>query len=530
MIKLLSLNKKYVLFLLFILGAQACSKIDKRMYVASKTVDLDPDSVYVANLFPKDQRQLIGMWGHDIKQEGKAENLTVEACQQIFQTGRFNVLRIPFYSAAHNLDGSVRENYLTQLVSNDSVDNTVAWEKIPITGEWFYLKNIAHQKYLRAISDNSVEIEDTTATGNWTQWRLIDAGNGWFHLQSRGFVNKYLSGNNNNEVRMVASTQTGSWTQWKLIDAPNGKYYINNRGLTKRMKGGGNAYTSIIAAINRAIQNGNPDLYASHKIYDSGDFSTSRNSNFGPFYTTSGINTSGFAASIDTFLDYIYAHTGKQVKYLAPRCELGNFWTPENFVSVVNKLSNPPLIVGPEAAHAVNSESFWTPAVQAVVDIKSTHNKENAPLWPDSTMFDWDGETVGGSQGKFISLVFKLHEAFYKGGVTGIVFWGDTHLNNTIDDGDNGPFRRELVAASTYPLIGCQPSSDTAASVIGFETAQSDRFKLFYCSTKTVQFNFDQEIQLSSIPTDAVNITANSFCLPATGSVAYRSFEIELVN
>src|SRR5690606_33653507 len=137
----------------------------------------------------------------------------------------------------------------------------------------------------------------------------------------------------------------------------------------------------------------------------------------------------------------------------------------EAFVNTVNALKNPPVIAGREAAYADHSEKFWTPAVQGVVAIKSTHNKENSPVWPDNSAFAWDGGTVGGSQNQFMSLFFKLHEAFYKGRVTGIVFWGDTHLNNTPDNGKNGPFRRELVSSSAYHLIGCEASLDTGGSV-----------------------------------------------------------------
>src|SRR5690606_12769771 len=104
------LTMKRICYLMLTVGllacfnsVSACSKIDKDNPTTSRTIALDSDSVYRAKIFPKSRRQMITTWGHDIKQEGRAANLTVSACRQIFQDGRFNILRIPFYSAAHNL-------------------------------------------------------------------------------------------------------------------------------------------------------------------------------------------------------------------------------------------------------------------------------------------------------------------------------------------------------------------------------------------------------------------------------------------
>ncbi|MBC9797176.1 fascin domain-containing protein [Sinomicrobium weinanense] len=473
-------------------------------------------------------KQKITRWGHDIKQGRKARNLTVEACKQLFENGRYNLLRIPIYSNAHNPDGTVREDYLTGLLPTTNSTDNVQWETVHTEGDWFYLKNKAYNKYVRGLNTDAVEIDAVSYTGSWTQWKLVDAGEGWYHIQSKGHPNKHLRGDHQGNITLVNNTNSiGTWTQWKLVDAGNGYHYILNRGQNKYLSGGGNEYDLIIDAINRAKNNGDPDLYASHKIYDNSDHSTDRNANFGPFYTENGIDIRGFSASIDAFMDYIETHTGKTVKYLAPRCELGAHWTPADFIDIVNSLNISPLIVSPEAAYAINGDKFWTSGVQEVTDIKSTHNKENSPQWPLNSKYDWDGETVGGNQENFIKLFFKLHEAFYKGEVTGIVFWGDPHLNNTDDDDNNGPFRRELVAASEYNLLGCSIAKDEDASVIAFATGDENKIKVFYASMKPVYLNFDRNIADSGFPNGTMNKAATSFVMPPTGETHYRSFIVE---
>lgn len=496
--------------------------------ILTKTQNISLSTLDTFLISSTQKMQKITEWGHDIKQEGNEANLTAGACQQIFENGRFTILRIPIYSNAHNIDGSVRENYKTGLQPMSTSTKQVQWEIIPVEGDWFYLKNKAHNKYARGLNTGILEIDSTSYTGSWTQWKLVDAGDGWYHLQNRGHTNKHLRADNYGNITLNDNTSTGSWTQWKLTDAGNGYSYIINNGQNKYLSGGGNEYDKIIEVINTAKANGDPDLYASHKIYDNTDHSITRNINFGPFYTSNGIDAVGFAASIDSFLDYIQTHTGKSVKYLAPRCELGNHWTPQKFVDVVNNLTHTPLIVSPEAAHAVNGDTFWTTDVQQLTDIKSTHNKENAPQWPLNSEYDWDGETVGGNQDKFISLVFKLHEAFYKGKVTGIIFWGQTHLDNTDDDNNNGPFRRELVAASEYNLVKCSISHNEEAAVIAFATDNPDKIKVFYASsTNSIRLNFDRDINSSSVPSGASNVMATSFDMPATGNINYESFIVE---
>lgn len=130
----------------------------------------------------------------------------------------------------------------------------------------------------------------------------------------------------------------------------------------------------------------------------------------------------------------------------------------------------------------------------------------------------------GGEGDKFSNLFFKLHEAFYKGGVTGIVFWGDVHLTSTPDGGNNGPFRRELVEASRFPLIRADIASDRDRSVIAFATENPDSVHVFYCATEPIRLEFDRPLNPDGIPREASGITTNGFDMPPTGNTDFGSF------
>lgn len=509
---------------LFAASSFSCSKAEMPGGDLEVSDSLAHNDVPLIRVYSKNRMQKVLQWGHDIKQENKAPNLTVEACRQIFQNGRFNLLRIPIYANAHNADGTVKRDYLVYSATTENPGQTAQWEVIPAAGDWILLRNLAHEKYLNGFNDNAVEM-DTAHQGGSAEWKLVDAGEGSYHLLNREY-NKFIKGDDNGNISLVETGNTGVWTQWKLADAGNGRCHLIRKDGKRVITGGGSAYQPVVDAIIRARDNGKPDLYASHKIYDSNDHTTTRNANFGPFYTADGIDVDGFAACINHYMQYIYEQTGESIKYLAPRCELGNHWNADDLVQVVKKLDNPPLIVGPEAAYTINSEK-WVTQTAGVTAIRSTHNKEHSPLWPVDAKYDWDGETVGGNGENFSKLFFKLHEALYKGEVTGIVFWGDTHLLNTNEDGNNGRFRRELVDASAYRLIECEKAFNLDRSAIAFETGAENTIKVFYTSTGSVNFVFDRPVDVSSIPQSAKHVTGYSFTMEATGTLNYGSFTVK---
>ena len=97
--------------------------------------------------------------------------------------------------------------------------------------------------------------------------------------------------------------------------------YCNSHNANGSVKSN-NQYGPIIAAIKRAKNNGNPQLYASVKIYWPEDKSITNNDTWGPFLKSDGlIHATNYAKCLDAYIAYIKQQTGLTVKYLAPVCE-----------------------------------------------------------------------------------------------------------------------------------------------------------------------------------------------------------------
>ena len=476
------------------------------------------------SVYTQETVQQITGWGHDIKNSYTAYNLINEACQQIFRDGRFNILRIPIYCNAHNADGTFRDNYNVDLEPKTSTGGWVQWKQVPTDGEWFHLESKAHGTYLKGWDDNDAELAATSNTGHWTQWRLVDAGNGWSFLENRGHSKYLWSGGF--AVELNEKTSDGSWSQWKLTDAGDGWLFIENNGHNKYLQGGGTEYDKIIEAINRVKNNGNADLYASVKIYWPADQSLSRNDTWGPFLKSDGlIHATNYAACIDNYIDFFQAKTGQTVKYVAPICEQSGPVPTYKFKQIVERMNHQPLIIGPEHWGVRGSEEYWDANLAAVVDLTATHNKDHN--WVTGAKYDWNGETKGGSGDEFINLIKELNQSVYEGEVNTIVWWADQHLLNTNDGGNNGPFRRSLIAASEFNPVRCNVAARNSAGVVmAFETANTNEYKVFYAGTESVTINFDIKIEPSSIPASATAISDQSFTMPATGKQSYGEFTV----
>lgn len=472
--------------------------------------------------------QKIEEWGHDIKQGYHADRLTVQACQQIFQDSRFNILRIPVYCNAHKSDGSLRRNYLVETAESVENEAIMQWQKVSAEGEWFYLLNKAHEKYLKGWGDDDVELADTNNQGSWTQWRMIDAGDGWYHIESKGHE-KYLR-SSGTDVHLEETSSTGGWTRWKFLDAGDDWFRIESKGHQNYLSGGGSEYDKIIEAINRAKENGRPGLFASVKIYWPEDASTGRNETWGPFLNEDGLlDASRYASACDAYMDHIQEETGQTVDYLAPVCEQTGAVPTTRFRDAAEALKHDPLIVGPEKWGVQGSQQYWDSVLRETVDVRSTHNKDYD--WVPEAIYDWNGETKGGREEEFINFFKELNQSVYEGQVEAVVLWADWHLNNTEDDNRNGPFRRELVEASAYhPVNTTIADKDAEAVAMAFQTGTKNKLKVFYSGLNDVTFNFAEKIDESSLPEEAFGVSGYSFSMPATGDQDYRSFTFEMAD
>ena len=126
---------------------------------------------------------------------------------------------------------------------------------LPAANQWYYLRSIAHDKYLQGTGTDDGTGNDCSGnaaqdvrgvaisnTGGWTQWKFVDAGNGKYYVENKGHQ-KHLQvygqpdatandGNCGDDgTKIVRMSDTGcrnDWTQWELQEAPGGKYYLYN--------------------------------------------------------------------------------------------------------------------------------------------------------------------------------------------------------------------------------------------------------------------------------------------------------------
>jgi len=490
--------------------------------ILESTTELQAQTI---EIHPGEPLQKLDSWGHDIKQGYHADNITSDAARQIFEEGRFGLLRIPIYCNAHHSDGSLRADYLVEMASTDQTGPSTQWQRVPAEGDWFYLLNKEHDKYLKGWSDDDVELASHSNEGSWTQWKLVDAGSGWYHLESRGH-GKYLRTSGRN-VHLAESSSTGSWTQWKFQDAGDGWSYLESKGHEKYLKGGGSEYDKIIGAINRASDNGQPELFASVKIYWPEDQNTGRNETWGPFLNENGLlNVTGYAAACDSLFNHIERKTGERIDYLAPVCEQTEAVPPYKFEQVAGQINHDPLIVGPEKWGLSGSESYWDSNLESVVDVKSTHNKDVD--WIEGARYNWNGETKGGNNEEFFNFFKELNQSIYEGQVNRIVLWADFHLEHTDDDNRNGPFRRALTQASQFRVLkSTVAGKNSPVAAIAFQTDKENEIKVFYAGTEEADFRFSEKIDVASIPDEATNVDSLTFSMPATGNQDFVMFTVQ---
>lgn len=129
-------------------------------------------------------------------------------------------------------------------VNTDKTGDATRWELVPAGEDYYHLRNIARNHYLQLCYDASPVasggescgstyavrgVPANGCTGSWTQWKLVDAGEGYYRLENKGnghwLQMTYLTdiddggGDGGQQVRAVSNCKTGTATQWKLVDA-----------------------------------------------------------------------------------------------------------------------------------------------------------------------------------------------------------------------------------------------------------------------------------------------------------------------
>ena len=94
------------------------------------------------------------------------------------------------------------------------------WEMIE-NGNFFHLKNKAG-KFIRpasSVSGATIQVQPSTWTGNWTQWKYEDRGDGYGHLVNRA-TGKYIyvpSDGLDKNIELQPSSWRGDYTRFELL-------------------------------------------------------------------------------------------------------------------------------------------------------------------------------------------------------------------------------------------------------------------------------------------------------------------------
>jgi hypothetical protein len=136
-----------------------------------------------------------------------------------------------------------------------TIDATSSPTPLPTTDQWYYLRSVAHNKYLQGTGTDDGTGNDcsgsaaqdvrgvtTGNTGSWTQWKFIDVGDGQYYVENKSHqmhlqvygqpdatANDGSCGDDGTKIVRMSDTGCGNdWTRWELREAPGGNYYLYN--------------------------------------------------------------------------------------------------------------------------------------------------------------------------------------------------------------------------------------------------------------------------------------------------------------
>jgi len=94
-----------------------------------------------------------------------------------------------------------------------------------------YIRNRHTGKDIRPLNniEGSQVKHATLSTDNYTQWLVVDAGNGWFHLKNAETGMYLRPTDNSNGSIMIQSQTQNNWTQWEKISSSSNFFYLKNR-------------------------------------------------------------------------------------------------------------------------------------------------------------------------------------------------------------------------------------------------------------------------------------------------------------
>ena len=106
-----------------------------------------------------------------------------------------------------------------------SQSNCAHWQTVPVSGDYFHLKNRETGKLIRPENDQNgseIEVQPNHWTGNWTQWHYQATDDGFGHIKNRATgKNIFFSLDTpKNVIQQQPSTWSGDYTRWSFLPAP----------------------------------------------------------------------------------------------------------------------------------------------------------------------------------------------------------------------------------------------------------------------------------------------------------------------
>jgi hypothetical protein len=100
--------------------------------------------------------------------------------------------------------------------------------------DWYYLN---HESSHQRIRSNGANLEMTTifSMGDWAQWRLVNAGNGWYFIENKGADQRLGYDSASGKPTVTNVSQANDGVQWKLVPSEYGWYHIDHKLTGKRL-------------------------------------------------------------------------------------------------------------------------------------------------------------------------------------------------------------------------------------------------------------------------------------------------------
>ncbi len=151
--------------------------------------------------------------------------------------------KVYFSSVTVNGDGYI--NFGTpgggNFVSPDDVGMGYVYEETELDGKIVRIENVETGYWIRPVElvdYSDVEQVDTSFTGSWTQWKIIDSGSGYYRFENvaSGRCMRPRSATDYENIYMGKTIWTGSWTHFEVNKLGDGIFRLVNRETGKPIR------------------------------------------------------------------------------------------------------------------------------------------------------------------------------------------------------------------------------------------------------------------------------------------------------